>query len=186
MMYYYLCASLPSLVFGEVPALRLTEFDAICREELAPNEYGRLTSGGLRLRRGESGTGLPQLYADYTRFEQYLRTRIAQRRVARDEEKTLTLPDPEEYFTEIDTLLGQISGSDPAERERSIDQLRWRRIEDLEAGHDFDFDQLCAYRLKLEILEKYRERKADVGREHFEEAVGRISGEENQNSTVGS
>lgn len=186
MMYYYLCASLPSLAFGEIPQLHLAKFDAICREELTAGEYDRLIMGGLRLRRGETGAGLPQFYADYARFEQYLRTRIAQRRVARDEEKTLSLPDPEEYFTEIDTLLGQIAGNDPGERERSIDQLRWRRIEDLEAGHDFDFDQLCAYRLKLEILEKYRERKADVGRERFEEAVGRISGEENQNSTVGS
>ena len=185
MNYYFFCASLPSLRFGAAAPLRLAEFDALCGEELAPEAFAALRRGSLLPGRSDDGASLPRLYAEYQRFEQYLRTRIALRRVRRDEDQPSRLPDPAEYYTEVDTVIGQAAGLEPAERERAIDRLRWRRIEELETGHDFDFDRLCACRLKLLILEKYRERKVEPGRERFNAALDRITGGNNQNSTEG-
>ena len=65
---------------------------------------------------------------------------------------------------------------DPLEREKLIDRIRWRKLEELEAGHEFDFDALCVYRLKLEILGRYRRRSAETGRTNFNAAAGRVSG----------
>ena len=109
------------------------------------------------------------------RFEQYLRTRIAQRRAGRDDDRAAALPDPAEYFGMVDFGLAQAAAADPFEREKLIDRIRWSHLDDLECGHDFDFAGLCVYRCKLAILEKYRERKAEQGRENFNRAVERIS-----------
>ncbi len=185
MNYYYLCASLPSLAFGTAPLLDLAGFDALCKEQLSSEAFGLLQSGHLHADRNAATGEMPRLYREYTFFEQYLRTRIAQRRTAHDEVRSLKLPELQYCFAEADTVLGYAAGANPAERERAVDQLRWRQIDDLEAGHDFDLDWLCAYRLKLEILEKYRERKLETGRTNFNGAVDRIAGNENQNSTIG-
>ena len=78
MMYYYLCSSLPSLAFGKSAPLTAAEFDALCAESLAPAEYERLLScPTLRVPRDpDASLRLPPVYAAYTRFEQYLRTRF--------------------------------------------------------------------------------------------------------------
>ena len=49
-------------------------------------------------------------------------------------------------------------------------------LDDLEAGHEFDFDGLCVYRLRLEILNRYRGRSVEKGRSNFNAAVDRIAG----------
>ena len=66
--------------------------------------------------------------------------------------------------------------SDPVEREKAVDRIRWRMLDDLEAGHEFDFDGLCVYRLRLEILNRYRGRSVEKGRSNFNAAVDRIAG----------
>lgn len=176
-MYYFLCASLPGLGFGRDPGMDVAEFDALCAGEMTPAALASLQLGTLRVSREPgSAAALPAVYAAYTRFEQYLRTRIAERRAGRDEESALRLPDPELYFGEVDAALGAAAAApDPLEREKLIDRIRWRKLEELEAGHEFDFDALCIYRLKLEILGRYRRRSAETGRTNFNAAAGRVS-----------
>lgn len=177
-MYYFLCASLPSLGFGQDPGLGVAEFDALCADQMPPAVLASLQRGSLAVSREPgSAAGLPPAYAAYARFEQYLRTRVAERRAGRDEDNVLRLPDPELYFGEIDAALGPAAAvADPLEREKLIDRIRWRKLDDLEAGHEFDFYGLCIYRLKLEILNRYRRRSAETGRNNFNAAVDRISG----------
>jgi len=181
-MYYYLSASLPSLIFGRDPGLNVAEFDALCAEQMSPKKLAELQKGTTRVNREPgSAAELPSAYASYTRFEQYLRTRIAERRAGHDEERSVRLPDPELYFNEIDAALGPAAAApDPLERQKLIDRIRWRELDDLEAGHEFDFDGLCVYRLKLEILNRYRRRSAETGRTNFNAAVDRVSGGEQQ------
>ncbi len=177
MMYYYLCASLPALLFGRPAPMSVAEFDERCREELSAREFRLLGRAGLQVSRDpESSEGLPAVLAEMVRFEQYLRTRIAQRRSGRDDDRAAALPDPAEYFGMVDFGLAQAAAAaDPFEREKWIDRIRWSHLDDLECGHEFDFAGLCVYRRKLAILEKYRERKAEQGRENFNRAVERIS-----------
>ena len=53
------------------------------------------------------------------------------------------------------------AAENPLEREKLLDYGRWTKLEELELGHRFDFDVLCAYKLKLEILLKWKARSAD-------------------------
>ena len=177
-MYYYFSASLPSLSFGQNPGMSVADFDELASGQMSPESLAKLKTGTLAVSREPgSAAGLPRVYADYTRFEQYLRTRIAERRAGRDEDRAVKLPDPELYFGEVDSALATAAAApDPLEREKLIDRIRWRMLDDLEAGHDFDFDGLCVYRLRLEILNKYRNRSTETGRENFNAAVDRITG----------
>ncbi len=176
-MYYFLCATLPGLQFGKESSLTVEKFDAACRDQMPPAEFGRLTRQGLSVPRDPRASDeLSPGYAGFVRFEQYLRTRIAQRRTAREEEKSAALPDPAEYFSEVDSTVAQAAAcTDPLEREKMIDRLRWRRLDDLGAGHEFDFEALCIYRLRLAILDKYRNRSTEAGKRNFNAAVDRIS-----------
>ena len=178
-MFYYFCASLPSLTPGKSPKMSVADFDGLAREQVSPAEFELLRQCSLTVGRdpGESA-GKPPVLAEMIRFEQYLRTRIAQRRSVKEDDKAAALPDPAEYFSEVDLGVAQAAAAaDPAEREKLIDRIRWRRLDDLEVGHEFDFEQLCIYRMRLSILDKYRSRNADAGREIFNAAVDRISSE---------
>lgn len=177
-MYYFLAASLPDLFLGRDPGMSVFDFDELCAGQMTRQALARLKQGTLRVgRASESAAGLPPVYAAYTRFEQYLRTRIAERRAGRNAERTAHLPDPERYFGEVDFALGALTAlADPIEREKAVDRIRWRMLDELEAGHTFDFDGLCVYRLRLEILNRYRGRSAEKGRFNFDVAVDRIAG----------
>ena len=108
------------------------------------------------------------------RFEEYLRTRIAEKR-AEKLKTPVDLPEPEAFFGEVDAALGQLAATDPAERERAVDMLRWKMLDELTWSNEFDFDHICAYRIKLRLAEKYRGRDAAAGRKIFDSAVREIA-----------
>lgn len=174
-MYYYLCASLPTLKFGADPGFDVAGFDEICRPHMGKKEFETLCSGSIRVSSDVYASDeLCPVYRTFTRFEQYLRTWVAKKRSASEEEKSQNLPDPAEYFTFIDQELALASAQNPLEREKMVDKIRWRELDEL-APNEFDFDALCVYRLKVQILEKYRTRNLESGRKNFQSAVEAIS-----------
>ena len=74
--------------------------------------------------------------------------------------------------------LTQIIRDEEIALEKMLDLLRWRFLEEMETGHMFDFDGLCIYKLKLSLLEKYRYRKAELGKDNFNLALKRVINEE--------
>lgn len=159
-MYYFFSAALPELHPGEKPPLALAEFDADAELQLTPRHYRMLVSEDPAAR----------VYGEMRRFEEYLRTRIAERR-AEKLKTSADLPDPEGFYGEVDAALGQIAQLNPAERERAVDELRWKMLDELTWRSEFDFDHICAYRIKLRLAEKYRGRDAKSGRKFFDSAV---------------
>ncbi len=170
-------------MLGKSPKIDVAEFDVLARAQLSPAEFETLQQCTLAV--GSDPTeseGKPPVQVAIIRFEQYLRTRIAKRRSMQEDDQVAQLPDPIEYFGEVDLGIAQVaSAPDPAERERIIDQIRWRHLDDLETGHDFDLEQLCIYRVRLCILDKYRHRDATNGRKIFDAAVDRISADATAN-----
>ena len=159
-MYYFFSASLPEIRPGETPPMTLAEFDADAELQLAPRHYRMLVEEDPAAR----------VYGGMRRFEEYLRTRIAEKR-AEKLRIPADFPEPEAFYGEVDAELGRISALDPAERERAVDLLRWRMLDELTWGNEFDFDHICAYRIKLRLAEKYRGRDAKSGRMSFDAAV---------------
>ena len=170
-MYYYFSASLPELKPCEPPPLTPEEFDAEARMQLSARHYAELTAEPDEADEKEQ---LPRVYREMLKFEEYLRNRIAMRR-AEKLDIAPELEEPEEFYGEVDAALPALAALDPAARERGIDMLRWKKLEEIAQNHDFDFDHVCAYRSQLRIAEKYRGRDVAVGRERFEAAVGELA-----------
>ena len=178
-MYWFFIASLPDLQLeSQMPPMSVEEFDGLCSGELDKNSFAALTGfDGVVAPDFTGDSRLTGIYNAYGKFEVYLRNRIAKRR-AEKAGVQLELPDPPEYFSEFDFAAASlVSMTDPAERELAVDRLRWNFIEEQLTGKDFSFDFLCAYRLKLVILNKYRNRKLEPGKKNFDAALERLERE---------
>ena len=163
-MYYFFSASLPEIRLGERPPMTLDEFDAEAETQLSRRHYALLTADDddAPVRR------------EMRRFEEYLRSRIAKRR-AEKLNIPFEMPETEEFDPEIDAVVGQLAQLAPAEREFATDKLRWRRLEELTVFDEFGFDHICAYRAKLKLAEKYRDRDGDAGKKRFDAAVAELT-----------
>lgn len=175
-MYCFLIASLPDLHLDAPAPLTLDEFDDICRAELTEREWGALTAfDGTVTPDFRNDAALTDFYNAYGRFELYLRNRIALKRAEKAGEQ-LELPEPPESFSEFDFAATALAAAaDPAEREMIIDRLRWNYIEEQLLCKEFSLDAICAYRLKLIIVNKYRNRLLEPGRKNFDAALERLS-----------
>ena len=163
-MYYFFSASLPEIRLGERPPMTLDEFDAEAEAQLTPRHYAMLTTGS---------DDAPVLRG-MRRFEEFLKTRIARRR-AEKLNIPFDAPEPEEFHSDVEAALGQLAQLGPAEREFETDKLRWRMLDELSALDEFGFDHICAYRAKLQLAEKYRDRDGAAGKKRFDAAVAELT-----------
>lgn len=172
----FLAASLPTLLFGKPSQITLAEFDAMAEEYLSAEKFAALTSFSFPVpeKDPENCRDCHRIFAAARRFERTLRTRIAKIRSERLE-RGVRVADPEEFFTEIEYILNAaMSCDDPVEREMLIDRVRWDFLEDMSVGHMIDFEALCIYRLKLQILAPYAGRTPEEGTPRFEMALESI------------
>lgn len=167
MFYGFFCAGLPELSCGVQPELSLKEFDEMAKEQLPAKRFKQLISWDD----DASDAELPEIYREMRKFDAFLKLRIAENRLEKLG-RVAELPQPDEFHTEIDYALPAAAGvDDPREREQLVDKIRWMKIDDLEALHSLDFTTICAYRLRLQMSEKYRKRAENDGNTVFEETV---------------
>lgn len=172
MIYPFICATLPYLTPAQIPEMSLAEFDGLMKEELSERLFERM----LYWDNGKSGV---KIYDDLRRFQEYLRFRIAQIR-AEKLDRQAKFTEPDEFFGEVDHALTPALSATPLEREKIVDAACWRKLDDLETGHDLDFEYLCIYRLRLQMLQKYADRSESAGRENFEAALEKLSEQFNE------
>ena len=170
MFYGPLCAALPALECGVLPGITLADFDELASKELSGKKFQELISW-------DDAENIPRVavYRKMREFDGFLKLRIAENR--REKLGVFDpLPEPDELDSDVDYALPNAAAAgDPLERERLVDLIRWRKIDDLEVGHEMDFAALCCYRLRLALLEKFHTRSADAGNTLFEESVDKIS-----------
>jgi hypothetical protein len=75
---------------------------------------------------------------------------------------------PGELFAEIDFALSSAATASPLEREKLIDAALWRKLDELEICHEMDFEHLCIYRMRLQLLEKYKSREIHIFKDRNE------------------
>lgn len=74
-----------------------------------------------------------------------------------------------EYFEEILPHAGQVfriaeSGSNPEEKEKAIDKLRWNYVDELTCFHYFTIEKILAQVIKLEITERWIKLDFETGK----------------------
>jgi len=171
MMYPFFSASLPEFFAGEPSEITLAEFDDGAREEMSESDFQKLISWSSPAKENASAA-LPPVYSVMRRFDDYLFWRIASHR-AEQLNRTVEFPVPEEFFSEVDAFLPAAAAASPADREKAVDQIRWRKLEELDTDC-FDFNHLCIYRLKLLMAEKFSRRNRD-GKALFQQAVETVN-----------
>ena len=158
--HYYLVAQLPMLAFDRDPGITIEAFLAEARKWLSAWDYRALT-GCMLLDAGFRKTG-PGLFLAYGEFERHFRQELASWRKARRENQELKLSFPAALVRE----------GNPLEVEKKLLKHRWDCIDALTFGHHFDLDFLCAYYLKLQILDRLSLYDREKGLEIFRKLGG--------------
>jgi len=172
MIYPFICASLPALTPAQIPEMSLAEFDGLMKDELSEKLFERM----LYWDNGQSGV---KVYDEMRRFQEYLRFRTGLMR-AEKLNRQVNFAEPDEFYGEVDHALAPALSATPLERERIVDAACWRKLDDLETGHDLDFEYLCIYRIRLQMLQKYAGRSEGAGRENFEAALEKLAEQFNE------
>lgn len=180
-MFTFLLAELPELSLSNPAPLSLEEFDAMVREAMIPEKFIRLLAAYPGNFPAEAGIKdeLYPVFARYLEFERFLRLRIARLRAARQNVEK-TFPEAEKFFVYANAAIEAAqSVADPLEREKIIDGLRWAAVEEIVPVGKLDFDALCAYKIKLVLLNMRRFRDRETGRAAFDALLERKVSMEN-------
>ncbi|MDO8535630.1 MAG: DUF2764 family protein [Candidatus Omnitrophota bacterium] len=154
--YVYLISSLPMLHFGGKPPFGMGRFFSICAELISPRDLEEL-KGSLK----DTGAG------KYNDFETALRNELVKVRAQHkhlDASKFLRSDGyADQWVTHI--AVGAYRNPSVIEREKMLDQERWKFLDELSIGHYFDLELLMIYARKLSILERWeRVSAADAGK----------------------
>ncbi len=173
--YHYLVSSLPMLMPDMEPVMNLEEFMDQCSDWLTVPQMARLEATGL-VPASDFVFPAGSASALWNDWETNLRNRLAANRVAGSGQDAESILHEEiDVYGEIEQGIQEAwAQNDPLEREKILDRIRWRFLDDLENGHLFDFDVICIYKLKLLIREKWTPRTVQTGRTSLDETVTAI------------
>lgn len=171
MNYYYFLSSLPSLTPGVLPELTAAQFNELAREQMSGEDFALLESVLLQPSQTPSASLLGRRFSQW---ETNLRNALLPFRTEGSEVENFKQHE-DDYFSEIEGIAQEAHAkSNPLEREIWLDQARFAKLDELSSLEPFSGEALVAYRLKLDILEKYRPRTPEQGRENFEALVQAI------------
>ena len=168
MNYYYLIASLPYITFDSELPFSVNEFELQC-EGIVTDEQLESLKGLSLLPREEYATETEDIW---NQFEICLRNWIVHSRAHR----TKTPPEKfihesREFFVDMEKLVDDaFDESNPLKMAHTLDRLRWKELDRLETGHDFDYEKLVIYKLRLLILENW----ASLDKEEGAKAVHKV------------
>lgn len=170
MSYYYFIASLPALVMGQTP-ISDEVFRARCEAELSPRDYRTvLVMDDIPLPENVVQNSFANTWND---LETQLRNAIAKMRASkRQTDAARVLRSHGGYATIIeDHVESAWSHANPLERERSLDTLRWKLLDDLTGPDPFSFNVILAYAVKRKIAERWSMLDEDAGWKKAQEAL---------------
>ena len=93
---------------------------------------------------------------------------------APDHDKILLEGREVEEFPELEDASRILNGTDILQRERGLDDLRWRKIDEITLMDYFDLETLLGYAAKLKIIDRWLQLDPDSGRALFRRMVDEI------------
>jgi hypothetical protein len=161
--YTYLIASLPMLHFGMQPPFSFERFLEVCRQFIPEKDFQLL--GTLPKPEQYSVKGKRyRIIQKWIEFESALRNELVIIRASRKH------VDPEMYLRThgysgsslAPVVIAAKTNASILDAEKTLDEIRWKALEELATGHYFDLDLLITYAYKLLILQRWENiRSAD-------------------------
>jgi hypothetical protein len=182
--YYYLISSLSILVLGEKPPLSLEKFMDSCSTWLSDSKYKILQDTSLLPDFEQISKN--KVVNRWKNWETCLRNRMIIAR-ARDLNKDATsyIQEERDYFSEIEREAQEAySANNPLAKEKILDEIRWKALDNLECGHLFDIEMLCIYKLRLMLCEKWITRKREMGEKNLDAVLLKFYSPENNENII--
>ena len=184
-LFFYLISSLPSLIHNSEPPITPEEFREQCAPHLSEAQLAILDATGLVPPTNEESMfpagSLSSRYADW---ETALRNALLPTRAKKQDTSAYRRPE-HDAFSEIAAIAAAAIGAhNPLEAEDKLNEARFRTIENFIGTEAFTFDALCAYKLKLLLLEKKRFRTAERGEKHIDDILHSLKGEESTSGVI--
>lgn len=153
---YYFAATLPSLQFGMEPPVSGAEFLARAARYLPEAELELLSAISLAPEPEEASSSPSPLLRHYAAWSSSLRLELARlraERAGRAFDPGVLAEAPQEANA-LAAARSAFAAASPLDGELELEGRRWAFIDGLSPIQTFDFDGLCAWRLKLLILER--------------------------------
>jgi len=161
--YPYVIASLPMLHFGTKPPLSFERFLEACRQFIPKEDFHLLRALPQPEQYFTEGQR-QQTIRKWIGFDAALRNELVKIRAGRKhvDPATYLRPGGSGGSSFAPAVMAANIPPSLLDAEKTLDEVRWKALEDLETGHYFDLDFLITYAYKLLILERWENiRSAD-------------------------
>ena len=183
--YYFFAATLPSLQFGAPPPMPPADFLVLAARYLDGSDLGFLSSLGLgedeELRDG------PRIAARHRAWDREVRNelvRLRARRLGR-EPGTWLRGGGEASPAAAKAAQAAFQAPSPLDGELVLEGERWSLLDALSPFQSFDLESICAYYLKLLILERLASFGAEGGEAMYRETYAAILGSARTSRDIG-
>ena len=170
--YFYTVASLPMLTVNQEPPITIDYFLETCRYTMTEKDFSVLQSAALVPSDSASHNAIKK----WQDWERTLRNELIKMRSQK------TGIDGSKYQRDGDSTTGVFDAAreafnsvNPKVGEEVLDNARWRYLDELESGHNFDLTKLIVYYLKLQISERKANMNIDNGRIKYQEIYDSIT-----------
>jgi hypothetical protein len=167
--YYYLVASLPSLVLGEPPPISSEAFVAEVENLLEPSDLTELVT--IWEHRAEEGRS--DFSRNWHQIDTQMRNAMARIRARRrgvDPGPYLRPHDNFRVYIDL-AVMRAMEASDPLEAEREIDGIRWQWLEEAGARDPFGLPAVLSFAARLRIAERWAKMDGAAGMDRLESLI---------------
>lgn len=170
--YTYLIASLPMLHFGMKPPFSFERFLEVCRQFIPEKDLQLLSTLPQPEQYSEKGKR-HQIIQKWIEFDVALRNELVKLRATRKHIDPATYLRPDGYRGSSLAPAVMAVNLSPSilDAEKTLDETRWKALEELATGHYFDLDLLITYAYKLMILQRWENVRSADGMILLEQAL---------------
>jgi hypothetical protein len=161
--YTYLIASLPMLHFGMKPPYSFERFLEVCHQFIPEKDFQLLSTLPQPEQYFEKGKR-HKIIQKWIEFDVALRNELVKIRATKKHIDPATYLRPGDYSGSslAPAIMAANINTSVLDAEKTLDETRWKALEELATGHYFDLDLLITYAYKLLILQRWENiRSAD-------------------------
>jgi hypothetical protein len=170
--YPYLIASLPMLHFGMKPPFSFERFCEVCYPLIPEKDSQILRTLPQPEHYFEKGKR-HRIIQKWIEFDVALRNELVRLRALKKHIEPVTYLRPDRYrrASLAPAITAATINTTVLDAEKTLDEIRWKALEELATGHYFDLAVLITYAYKLMILQRWENIQSADGQILLEQAL---------------
>jgi len=170
--YPYLIASLPMLHFGMKPPFSFERFLEVCHQFIPEKDFELLSTLSQPEQYFEKGKR-HRIIQKWIEFDVAFRNELVRIRATKKHINPATYLRPDGYSGSslAPVVMAANLNTSILDAEKTLDETRWKALEELATGHYFDLDLLITYAYKLLVLQRWENMRSADGTILLEQAL---------------